>query len=139
MSDAPLDRLARNVKAILAEAGLAKASSHSPQQTAGFRVFVVGREVEVVFATSDFMEPSYVVDAEHPRHRDHPLLMFRRTVESTMLTTYVAVLHAAGFTVTLCPADEDGNDHLLVTAGPLEGLDPIQEIKDLHNRAGHRP
>ncbi|GAA3935683.1 hypothetical protein GCM10023085_16420 [Actinomadura viridis] len=87
--------------------------------------------MEVSFATGDYMEPSYLTAAEHPRHPHHPLLMFRRTVESTMLTTYVAVLHAAGFTVTLCVADEHANEHLLVTAGPLEGIDPIQEIKDL--------
>lgn len=136
MSDAPpeLDRLAHNVETILTEAGMAKAVSRPSEQMAGFRVYVRERAVEVSFAPGDYLEASYLVAAEHPRHRAHPLLMFRRTVESTMLTTYVAVLHAAGFTVTLRPADENDVDLLVVTAGPLEGIDPVQEIKDLHAR-----
>ncbi|MGI5208977.1 hypothetical protein ACQEU6_46365 [Spirillospora sp. CA-108201] len=122
------DRLARNVERILGEAGIAKASD----VTAGFRVLATQWGVDVTFSFGDYLEPSHVRGVEDPRHRDHPLLVFRRSVDMVMLTAYSAVLHAAGFTVTIHPADENDNEHLMVTAGPLEGIDPTQEIKDLH-------
>lgn len=132
MSDASpdFDRLARNVERILREAGIAKAPSSN--LTAGFRVLVTQWGVDVSFAGGDYLEPSYALGVEDSRHRDHPLLVFRRSVEMIMLTAYTAVLHPAGFTVTIHPADENDNDHLMVTAGPMAGIDPTQEIKDLH-------
>lgn len=138
MSDVPpeIDRLARNVKRVLNEAGIAEATPSD--DTAGFLALTTQWGVDVSFSEGDWMDPSHALGVDNPLHPDHPLLVFRRSVTTTMLTAYTAVLHAAGFTVTVHPADEEDNEHLMVTAGPLEGIDPTQEIKDLHDRDARR-
>jgi hypothetical protein len=126
MNKPPADMvaLANNAQKILEEAGL-RCKSGRPRNETGFYVEICPSWVELNFNTGDFFEPSYYAEAEDDtRHRDHPLFLFRRSVTGTMLTTYAAVLYAAGFTVAMHPENENEGAHLVVSGGPRNGIAP---------------
>lgn len=89
----------------------------------GFYVFAHPSWVETTFHPGDVFEPSYTIAAgSNPRHPDYPLFLFQRSVTGTTLTTYAAVLHAAGFTVALHPENKNEGAHLVVAGGTRQGI-----------------
>ncbi|GAA2733846.1 hypothetical protein [Actinocorallia aurantiaca] len=117
-----MSALKENVRKVLVMAGFAEYE----EPTAGFQLTGQAEEVDVyLLVGEEEFEATYSDTARDPGHPAYSMRLFRLRCENALIAAYAAVLHAAGFTVTLLPDEADDHDgKLRVTDGPLVGIRP---------------
>lgn len=121
--------LSLNILRILEAAGFRDGSARrTGTDRMGFLVIPTnsGVQVSVGSTSEELWDSAWGVPGKMSEEQEN-LRTFRRQVEAVLTGAYVAVLQAAGFTMTVRPDRYEDGAYIMVTDGPTDGIAFIPE------------